>query len=193
MTTKRRDGADPNGFSVWIRSNPRLDSVLKGLGVTDQDYWIHRYMPRSRRGKAELVLDCLMMLEVKTFNAEPSYSQRDTFSVVDGVLRRWTKDKRGRLRRYTFIIPDHRPGRPPNAKRHVKGFGVHYLQLSGASPADSEIIRWDGKQISKTMLEELLLFERNPENPGSAMDPWRVHHIPRQKPPLLKIITGDLP
>lgn len=82
MTVGRRDGNE-SPFNAWIRAHPELDSKDNKLCVIDSDLWVHRYSERSdvkRKSTIDIrdVVDNLMLIEIKTFSAEPSFAQRDT-------------------------------------------------------------------------------------------------------------------
>ncbi len=177
MTISRRDGRD-TPFSAWVREHPELDSNGNKLCVTDSDLWVHRYSERSdakRKNSVDIrdVVDSIMMVEIKTFDAEPRYAQRDTLTVIDALLR-----KAGMVngRRRTVRIDDARL----TYRRHrmVRCFGVHVLQLSGDRPDNSERIIWDGRYfLNEQFLIEMLRFERDPDAPSRALETRRHHRL----------------
>ena len=106
MTAPRRDGEE-EPWRKWIRQNPRLDSIRDGIALTDCDMWIHRYKVNTDRVSTREVQH-LMLVEVKTFSADVPDSQRDTYQIINAILR--TADRR------TWSIPT-RDGKP---KRYVR-------------------------------------------------------------------------
>jgi hypothetical protein len=140
-----------------------LDSIRDGIALTDCDMWIHRYKVNTDRVSTREVQH-LMLVEVKTFSADVPDSQRDTYQIINAILR--TADRR------TWSIPT-RDGKP---KRYVRSWGVHVLRLSGACPATSDGILWDGKLILAEKLEKILRFEVNPDTLREHSD--RRHHAP---------------
>jgi len=158
-----------SNFSRWLRECPDLDSNGAGLCVMDTDYIFHRF--RTQLGRA---FQCLMIVEVKTQNAEMSDAQRDTAGILNQLTRnrRQTPTKalhwqagNGPLKLRSFI-----------AKRdvNVKSFGFHLLTFDGYGPLDSENIRWDKKPITIDQLIALLKFDLDPDT-LRPMD-WRSHH-----------------
>jgi hypothetical protein len=142
-----------------------LDS-RDGLVRFDLDVLLHRYKLATDQ-KSTRCLQCLMFIEVKTRDAEPSACQRDTLSLMSQVLRNRRRnvcrDKRGRH------AQDHAPlamafswllGRDVR----IKMFGGHLLQLSGDDPPTSDRLRWDHRPISHANLIALLRFEIDPDS-----------------------------
>jgi hypothetical protein len=149
-----------------MRNEPRLHSVINGIVRFDCDVLLHRYKLGIDK-KSSRNIQCLMFIEVKTHNAEPTPAQRDTLSLFAQVLRNRRRnvcrDKRGRHAK------DHVPmalvfswllGRDVR----LKMFGGHLLQLSGDDPLASEEIRWDRHVITLDQLIALLLFEIDPDS-----------------------------
>lgn len=163
MTAPRRDGSE-EAWNAWIRMNARLDSRKIGLSIQNPDLLVHRYMvTRDRVGTREL--QHIMWVEVKAFGAEVPYAQQDTLALVHELLR---TPKAGRIL--------HLPGW--QTPRRVRAWGVHILRLSGADPGSSDWMLWDGKTITSTDLEDLLLFERDPYSLAPRDE--RRHHTPSE-------------
>jgi len=184
MTVHRRDGGG-TPFGDWLRQNPRLDSVQHLIAATDVDFLIHKYTPRQERREVDKsYLDLLMLVEVKTFFAEPSYSQRDTLSVIEQLLRLATV--KGNRRR-TIKINETRIEHLSKSKiRSIRWYGVHLLQLSGDSPANSATILWDKKKISEHHLTSILCLDFDPDYPTRRIDTRRHHRRPAVTLPLFE-------
>lgn len=192
MTIERRDGRG-TPFGSWLRSDPRLDSVSHLIAATDVDMWIHKYSPRAERRRDENILDfldLLMLVEVKTFNAELTYSQRDTLGLVDQYMRKPSVRKDGR--RQTIKLNETRIAYLLRSKRPMRWYGIHLLQLSGDRPDNSDVILWDKNQIDESRLIGLLRFDFDPDYPSCRIDTRR-HHIVRaidDVAPLLRLLEG---
>jgi len=120
----------------------------------------------------ERVFDLLFHLEVKTNNAKMSYSQEDTFFLVDQLLRRGVTSVDGKHLTLELKGPD-------GEQRLVKCFGTHVLRMSGNTPIDSRDMWWDDEPITLERLVEVFRFERNPDKPWETMDKsLRRHHAP---------------
>ena len=143
----------------WIRNNPRLDSIRRGLSIQDIDMWIHQYKTFvDHVGTREV--NNLMLVEVKENNGLSDYAQRDTLLIADQLLRtgnqyRRIRDASGRFRK-------------------VRCWGMHTLRFSSSSPEVSDLITWDDKAIDLTMLEDLLVFQRDPDTLQKRSE--RRHH-----------------
>lgn len=157
MTTSRRDGLD-SPFGQWIRHHPGLDSIQERLSVSDSDYWIHRYRAHTDK-VGERAVDSIMLVELKTYMRDLPPAQRDTLHLVNQLLRRASVGPGGRRRHLTLDGIRH------GEKRRVRCFGVHVLQLSGDRPDRSDVILWDGKYLTEDLLVEILVFDRDPDNP----------------------------
>jgi hypothetical protein len=196
MTTMRRDGSG-TPFGEWLRTNPRLDSINDQMAATDVDMWVHKYSPRAERRRTDNILDfldLLMLVEVKTFNAELSYSQRDTLEVVDQYMRKPSirKNVHTGPRRQTVQLNETRISHLFRTKRPMRWYGVHLLQLSDSRPDSSDVILWDKKQISEERLIGLLRFDFDPAYPERRIDTRR-HHVVKSIEeclPLLQLIKG---
>lgn len=196
MTLGRRDGGG-TPFGEWLRANPQLDSINHHVSVTDVDMWVHKYCPRAERRRPDNILDfldLLMMVEIKTFNSDLSYAQRDTLGVVEQYMRKPSIRKNARTgpRRHTVQLAETRITHLLRVKRPMRWYGVHLLQLSSAAPNTSDVILWDKKQISEDQLVGLLRFDFDPDYPSRRIDTRR-HHVVNSigdVAPLLKLIEG---
>jgi hypothetical protein len=158
----------------WVRNRPELDSSA-GIVRFDLDILLHRYMTPAPDGKGCRDIQCMMFVEVKTFNAVMLPAQQDTLSLLSQVLRnRKTNmyhDKRG------LHADNHTPltkvkSRKTGRTTVLKLFGGHVLTLSGDSPENSDTMTWDIKhRISLTDLIKLLRFEIDPDHMG--LTDWR--------------------
>ena len=121
-----------------------------------------------------------MILETKAFDAGQSFAQRDTFDVVDKILKSASVKNN---RRRAIKIADSRRG--PGSVRFVRWLGYHILQMSDATPDKSKTMRWDSKYfVSMDDLIKLLKFELDPDHPTKKLDIRRHHVIPQCELPL---------
>lgn len=174
MTEPRRDGEDASPFSNWIRNCPDLDSKDVKFSVQNNDLWMHRFSERqeSKRVTIAQVYEHLQLVEVKTFNAEMPFAQKDTFDVVDKIIRKASMQNG---RRRPISIPD---TRRPGCNRSVRWLGLHLLQMSNDRPDNSVRMIWDGKfDLNEKTLIEVLRFDRDPDHPTRFLDTRR-HHLP---------------
>ena len=149
-----------SAFSLWVRKHPSLESHSQGLSICDTDYIVHKFKTHGSRE-----FQCLMVVEVKCFGAEPSDAQRDSLSAFSqSISNRRTNMHYKKLRRPQC---DTGPVRVYSRmiKKYVncRRFGAHLLQLSGACPDTSTSIRWDGHKITKEQLIGLLRFDLDPD------------------------------
>jgi hypothetical protein len=194
MTTPFRDiyvvdGSTKKGlrkeqpFSAWIRSESRLDSIVQRLSVSDCDYWIHQYRPRTD-SVGEDMIDNIMLIELKSHSAGPPYSQRDTLRLVAEMLRKSCLNKRGHVVTQPMSFEN-------GVVRRLKFYGIFLLQLSADRPDNSEEIVWRGKRVSLEMLIEVLSFERDPRTMRPRSE--RRHHLPgafQRQPQLDLVVTA---
>lgn len=181
-------------FERWMRNERALDS-RDGIVRFDCDVLLHRYKCCVDK-KSTRDLQCLMFLEIKTFNAELSEAQRDTLSLMSQVLRNRRRnihrDRRGRH------AHDHDPlalafswllGRDVR----IRMFGGHLVRLSGADPLTSDRIEWDHRPITLNQLIALLRFELDPDS-LSPID-WRRRYSAfddaRQRAERLGLISSE--
>lgn len=160
-------------FERWLRNEESCDSQKAGIVRFDLDVLLHRYMmPTDKRGTREI--QCLMFIEVKSFGADVSMSQRDTFSLLSQVLRnRRTNKHQAKKGRHAN---EHTPvtkcySHLLNKDVTLRLFGGHLLQMSGEDPPTSEWLKWDKKPIDLDQLKSLLRFEIDPDT-LRAID-WR--------------------
>jgi len=153
----------------WIRSHPSLDSFREGLTITDKDLIVHRYKTSFGRG-----FQCIMSVEIKTFNRRMSESQRDTLHMWNQFLRnRKTTPTKKKVMQIEGLDRVYSVKNQRWVK--VKAFGAHLLRLSRSTPDDSDEIMWDKEFIDLNVLIEILRFDRDPDT-LEKMD-WRKHHV----------------
>jgi len=162
------------GFLGWVRNNPRLDSVIKGLTLVDSDAWFHRY-----RTYDDSITQFIMLVEFKEWDADVTPSQRDTLHIVNQLLR----NRRNKKPYWNAVELDGSPRIAScystfNKKTvNVICYGVHCLQMSGdGTYAQWSEIKWDRKTITYDQLEQLLLFNIDPDD-FAEIDhrPWQRH------------------
>lgn len=163
MIRARFFGSDPD-FCAWLRRQKKeLPSYSKNVGfvASDVDLIVHRYIT-DVDGLGTREIQATMMLEVKTRNGKPTYSQLQTLNL-------W----------HQTIYP-----KKTVDEKIIRNFGVSILILSGTDPDNSEIMQWGRfnsstssiyyRQINKSQLFKLLRFELHPEN--LTLHPFRRHH-----------------
>ena len=126
----------------WIRKNPRLDSRRDAIVISDGDKIIHRY-------KTPLVareLQYLMDLEIKTHFSKMPMSQDDTLNMASQMMRTHAKVRSSVSRKDVT----------------VSYFGFHVLTMNNSDPTNSNVILWDGVNISADELTDLLRFDLDP-------------------------------
>lgn len=174
-------------FNRWIRNNHRLDAVREGLVVFDIDILLHRYKVMVEDGKGTRDIQCMMFVEVKTHGARMTAAQEDTLFQFNQILRNRVSNRHSKAA--PQVSQCQRKVRSMMLQKEVtiKLYGGHCLRFSGSSPDDSEEITWGswdfghdnyGKQrwkiketkINKQQLEEILLFERDPDRPRLKID-----------------------
>lgn len=169
-------------FERWMRNNGYLKSS-SGLVRFDCDVLLHRYMvPEDGFGKRDV--QAIMAVEVKTYGRDLDPAQRDTFHLLNQVLR--NRKPNINASRNKWNAKDHAPLAKAWSiiqKKHValRMYGMHVLTFEKNGPEDSEWIKWDKSEISEKQLLGLLAFELNPDDPRLKLDIRR-----RSKPlPLL--------
>lgn len=162
MTTPRRDGCE-EPWKAWIRSHERLDSRIDGIVLTDCDMWIHKYKSTADKISTREIQH-IMLVECKTFGAKLPDAQRDTYNVIDCILRR----QNGKI----WKLPTF-DGKP---SRLVRCWGVHVWRMSNSTPDDSAWMLWDEKPITAGVLVGLLRFDIDPDTLRERSD--RRHHTP---------------
>jgi len=86
MTKIDKDGRD-KPFSDWLRNQPDLDSIERGIDLTDIDFVFHKYKSQVNgigTRKVKLMLD----IEVKSFGAKPEPAQAETLFFRHQLLNR---------------------------------------------------------------------------------------------------------
>lgn len=158
-------------FERWMREEDLLDSRT-GIVRYDLDVLLHKYMDCTD-GFGDRTIQCLMFIEVKTFGAQPSDSQKDTLHLLNQVLRNRRPNINGNRNKWN--AGDH----VPLAKCRslllgqdisLRLFGGHVLVFERNGPDDSSWIEWDKKRITKKQLIGLLRFEIDPDDPRCFMD-----------------------
>ncbi len=151
-------------FERWVRSRPELESTA-GLVRFDLDMLLHRYLtPTDKRGGRDL--QGIHFVEVKTYGAEMSASQRDTLGLLNQVLRNRKPNINGERHQRNLL------GHTPTAtavslklgqRVGLRMFGGHLLVLSGDDPDNSEWMTWHGIKIDKPTLMKLLRLDLDPD------------------------------
>lgn len=155
-----------SAFERWMRNEPALDSREAGIVRFDCDVLVHKYKVEIDK-KSSRALQCLMFVEVKTYNADLDLPQQDTLSLMAQALRNRRRNKHHKKR--GRHCEDHDPLALAFSwlKGHavrLKMFGGHLLQLSGADPIMSDYMWWDHKPITRTQLVALLRMELDPDS-----------------------------
>lgn len=176
----------------YIRKHPDLDSVRHNWVFGDCDMLCHLYANKRRRNDVQ-PYDYVMVVEFKPHGVLPGYSQRDTLQIFDAIMRNITvgdeRDNTGRLT----------PGHPKNvtpmrvAVRAADGhiirvtnacaYGTHILAFDADTPAHSNVITWDGHEITEHEMIMLLKFELHPD----TRKQWKrdaVHKVMQPAPAL---------
>ena len=157
--------AAESAFNQWMRAHPELRSQ-DGIVRFDCDVLLHRYMLNLTDGLGSRDVQCLMFIEVKTHDADLRPDQRDTLSLLSQVLRNRRRNvhaaRRG-LHASKHVAPCRAKSRKSGRNIALRLFGGHLLQLSADSPANSNLIRWDGNQITQAQLVGLLRFDLDPD------------------------------
>lgn len=162
MTTQRRDGkASP--YEVWQKTHPRLEGQ-DGFQFNDVDLWCFRWAsclgptyPKDR------TLKHLGLIELKTYGASPSRSQREVLQAIHQIADRCRKRKKtwrgqpgGIYKNLLFKTEAGRVNR-----YDVRWWGVALAQMSGSTPANSETILWNGRKVTEDEYVDLLRFDRH--------------------------------
>ncbi len=171
MTSPRRFAYGEERFSAWLRTQPEIDSLKKGLTVQDIDYCFHKYRTNvDRLGTRDVQL--MMFVELKCMDALPNPSQHESLFFWHQWLARPLGKHVERLE-----------GKGKVALWH---FGIFVLRLPRFSPEESDHFHWGTFQSNGQIrwrrgtmpdLLALLAFERRP-------DTWqpltlRRHHATR--------------
>ena len=170
MTRDRVYGSDVP-FLGWVRACEELPSVGSatcGIGVTDTDALIHRYLTTVSDGPTREV-QSIMHIEVKTRSGSVRRSQADTL----------------------FKVHVCSCGSGPILDTYVCHWGVSFLFLSGTTPDDSGTMHWGRfgatpqihrRPITRLELIQLMRFELHPDDLHPiqylrAGDSWESRHI----------------
>jgi len=164
-------------FSQWVRAQPELDSKRDGIVLNDIDFIVHKYHQHSDKCGTRLV-EMMMVVELKCHGAEPTDQQIDTLGIFHQLVQNRrktpTKPKVGMraqeqkrlVKAYSYMKRTEVP---------VWCFGAHFLILSGTTPDDSDVITWDGAEITREQVIRLLKFELDPFDPTIELS-LRRHH-----------------
>lgn len=162
-------------FERWMRNERGLDSIRDGIVRFDLDLLLHRYK-RSIDKKGIRDIQCMMFIEIKTFNAPLKSAQRDTLSMLSQALR--NRRRTPHTKKQGLHLKNHCPPTKAYSRREKRDvvlwmLGGHLLTLSGDDPVSSESIMWDEtKPIDIATLIELLRFDRYPDGKLEMID-WR--------------------
>jgi hypothetical protein len=162
--TRDRIFGEGSEFGEWLRKQSSIPSSK--VVATDCDWIIHRYKT-DIDGIGVRDIQAMMLLEVKTRNAEPRYAQLHTM---------WLQHLHSRTGRRRIF----------DRGNQVFHHGVSVLSMSGTTPDNSERMRWGRfqescnltwKEINREQLDLLLLFELDPDR--FTPRPHRRHHVRR--------------
>jgi hypothetical protein len=136
---------------------PRISSrAPHHISATDIDMLLHRYNAGwDRVNHPNRLINHFMIIETKTRMGEPTFSQTDTYILLDKMIMR---NKYGKQTCETYHEVNEK-----GQKVSCKWWGVHLLQFTGTNPEDSQKgIFWDKQNIDQYRLEQLLRFDINP-------------------------------
>lgn len=140
MTQQRRDSQKKE--TDWTRSVPELDSRL-GFNDSDVDFVWHRY-----KG---LPYHAMMLIEQKTYRKPMENNQRETLGFLGRMLHAYKTRRMLSMR---------------NQSVEVRYFGYHLLEFERESPDDGRIW-WNGQEITKQQLVQIMRFEIDPRSVGA--------------------------
>jgi len=170
-------------FEEWFRNHPQLDSAKSGVVRFDLDILLHRYKVLND-AKGSRDVQFMMFIEVKTFMAKSTESQRDTLSILNQILRNRRSNINSTGRRQVIRQPNKARSKLLKRDITIKMYGGHLLQMDGTTPENSSLMLWDYDPIDPQMLIELFLFERDPDRIHLMMD-HRRRSLPFKQMPLL--------
>ena len=162
--TRARIFGEGTEFGEWLRRQEAIPSSK--VVATDCDFVIHRYKT-DVDGIGVRDIQAMMILEVKTKNAEPRYAQLHTM---------WLQHRFASTGRRRIF----------DRGNQVFHHGVAVLSMSGTTPENSTCMRWGRfqescdltwKEINQEELELVLLFELDPDK--FTPRPHRRHHTTR--------------
>jgi hypothetical protein len=162
-----------NPFSSWIRANPRLDSITCALTVNDIDLLLHKYMTWSD-GHRSRIVQAIMFVEVKTFGATMSPTQRDSLYILNQVLRNRRKSLHKNSIPEQISALDWVHSTIRKSRVRIKLLGGHCLQMQHETTEHGWIL-WDKKEVTYEQVEGLLSFDLDPDHPKRVLD-LRPHH-----------------
>ena len=148
----------------------------------DTDYWIHQY--RAHTDKiGERKIDSIMSVELKTFERDMPFAQRDTLRLVSAIHRETCCFKTGRTRTFRLDMG--------SDIRIARMYGYFVLRLEGDEPGGGWI-EWNGRQIDQDTLVDVLRFRIDPRTLRWRRPNERRSHLPsaRQRQPDLFVVTG---
>lgn len=159
MTTRKRNAVE-EPFNQWIRNHPELGSAPNeaALSITDVDFIIHKYIVADKSNGRQLPRQHIMLLEHKSFMAQPRSAQRDTFKAIHRMLLAGHHSTAHLLRGYVKLFYH----------------GFHCVRFDGTYPGDSKQIVWDRRPIREPTLVKLLRFELHAHTLRPRED--RSHH-----------------
>lgn len=159
-------------FERWMRQESLLDSST-GIVRYDLDILLHKYM-ECEDGFGKRDIQALMFIEVKTWGAIPSTSQRDTLHLLDQVLRNRKKNIHAARNKWN-LRGDHVPMATAysiarDMDIQLRMYGGHVLTFEKDGPDNSSWIKWDKGHISPSQLVDLLRFRIDPDDPRIRLD-----------------------
>lgn len=150
----------------WIRSHRELDSQQHCLCIGDSDLWVQRYATRTWHSGVDRSVMYLMLVEIKTHARDLNPPQRELLMLVNELLRTkpWKEHRdhgrfTGRHSQNVRLVHAYLSGR----KIPIYCYGVHKLQISGATPPTSERITWDNKDVEAAQLARILRYDLDPD------------------------------
>jgi hypothetical protein len=173
-------------FSQEIRHRKEMDS--SHTGVSDIDAESQRLIVHKYRDGGVRDVQTMLEIEVKTHGADLSFSQKDTLSMHNQVIRNRRNTPTKRSKRQTGNGPLKVWSECAKGMVWMRHFGIHILVFDGTCVANSETIKWDGRKITKDDLWNLLEFRIDPDTfkPIEA----RSHHK-RQQMDLLNVVSVE--
>jgi hypothetical protein len=112
----------------------RSHEALRFISVTDSDKIFWKY-------NSDRSVFWMMDVEIKEFGATQYETQSEIWRMRDALLR----------------------GKHSLGARTIFHVGCHVLRSSGAGPAESEWIEWDGVRIDVQRLLAILAFKASPD------------------------------
>ena len=180
-------------FKTWLRENKLLDSVNHCIVIGDCDLIVYRYGSRwSPERQRDRSIRWHQIVEVKTFDKEPSRSQDELHFITNQLLTTSKKVERtdtglfenGHINNIRHVYVDMPAEFGGEKQVLVLSYGVQLLQLSGRCFATSERIRWNGVEVSLDEVTELLSFKRHPVS-LQPLDHAKMHKAAKEEPPTL--------